>query len=96
MTTPIDATHHLGFPIETVAVFAVLSIGAIFIDLHAHRDDKPMSLKSASLWTVFWIVISLAFAGFLAWHHGATAAKQRACSSPVTPWKKCFPSITSS
>ena len=74
MTTPIDATHHLGFPIETVAVFAVLSIGAIFIDLHAHRDDKPMSLKSASLWTVFWIVISLAFAGFLAWHHGATAA----------------------
>ena len=74
MTTPIDATHHLGFPIETVAVFAVLSIGAIFIDLHAHRDDKPKSLKSASLWTVFWILVSLAFAGFLAWHHGATAA----------------------
>lgn len=74
MTTPIDATHHLGFPIETVAVFAVLSIGAIFIDLHAHRDDKPMSLKSASLWTVFWIVVSLTFAGYLGWHHDSEAA----------------------
>ena len=66
--------HHLGFPIETVAVFIILSVGAILIDLYAHRSDKPMSLKSASLWTVFWILVSLAFAGFLAWHHGATAA----------------------
>ena len=59
--------HHLGFPIETVAVFIILSVGAILIDLYAHRSDKPMSLKSASLWTVFWILVSLAFAGFLGW-----------------------------
>ena len=61
--------HHLGFPIETVAVFIILAVGAIVIDLYAHRSDKPMSLKSASLWTVFWIVVSLAFAGYLGWHH---------------------------
>lgn len=48
-------TEHLGFPIETVIVFVVLSLGAIVIDLYAHRDDKPMSLKSASLWSVFMI-----------------------------------------
>ena len=57
--------HHLGFPIETVAVFIILAVGAIVIDLYAHRSDKPMSLKSASLWTVFWIIVSLAFAGYL-------------------------------
>ena len=67
-------TQPLGFPLETVAVFIILSVGAIFVDLYAHRDDKPMSLKSASLWTVFWIVISLVFAGYLGWHHGSDKA----------------------
>ena len=68
------SNHHLGFPIETVAVFIILAVGAIVIDLYAHRSDKPMSLKSASLWTVFWIVVSLAFAGYLGWHHDSEAA----------------------
>ena len=54
-------TTHLGFPLETVAVFVVLSVGAIAIDLFAHRSDQPMSLKSAALWSVFWIAVSLAF-----------------------------------
>ena len=31
--------HHLGFPIETVAVFIILAVGAIVIDLYAHRSD---------------------------------------------------------
>ena len=64
-------TEHLGFPIETVIVFVVLSLGAIVIDLYAHRDDKPMSLKSASLWSVFWIFVSLAFGAYLWMHHGS-------------------------
>lgn len=66
--------EHLGFPIETVAVFVILSVGAIAIDLFAHRDDKPMSLKSASLWSVFWILVSLAFGVFLWFHHGSEMA----------------------
>lgn len=64
-------TTHLGFPLETVAVFVVLSVGAIAIDLFAHRSDKPMSLKSAALWSVFWIAVSLAFGGYLWFHHGS-------------------------
>ena len=67
-------TEHLGFPIETVIVFVVLSLGAIVIDLYAHRDDKPMSLKSASLWSVFWIFVSLAFGAYLWMHHGSDTA----------------------
>ena len=67
-------TTHLGFPLETVAVFVVLSVGAIAIDLFAHRSDKPMSLKSAALWSVFWIAVSLAFGGYLWFHHSSEMA----------------------
>ncbi|MFZ6059152.1 tellurium resistance membrane protein TerC, partial [Klebsiella pneumoniae] len=48
--------------------------GAIFIDLFMHRHDKPISLKSAALWSVFWVVVAMAFAGFLFVHHGAEVA----------------------
>lgn len=65
---------HIGFPTETVIVFISLSVGAIFIDLFMHRDDKPISLKSAALWSVFWVVVAMAFAGFLYIHHGAEVA----------------------
>ncbi|MFD1009399.1 TerC/Alx family metal homeostasis membrane protein [Oceanisphaera ostreae] len=64
----------IGFPIETVIVFLVLSVGAIAIDMYAHGDDKPIPLKSAALWSVFWVLISLGFAGYLRWHHGAEVA----------------------
>ncbi len=65
---------HIGFPTETVIVFIALSVGAIFIDLFMHRGDKPISLKSAALWSVFWVVVAMAFAGFLYVHHGAEVA----------------------
>lgn len=65
---------HIGFPTETVIVFIALSVGAIFIDLFMHRDDKSISLKSAALWSLFWVVVAMAFAGFLYIHHGAEVA----------------------
>ncbi|CAM3791497.1 TerC/Alx family metal homeostasis membrane protein [Rahnella bruchi] len=65
---------HIGFPAETVIVFVFLAVGAIFIDLFMHRHDKPISLKSAALWSVFWILVAMAFAGFLYVHHGAEVA----------------------
>ncbi|MRS19033.1 TerC/Alx family metal homeostasis membrane protein [Pantoea sp. B9002] len=65
---------HIGFPAETVAVFIALSVGAIFIDLFMHRGDKPISLKSAALWSVFWVAVAMGFAGFLYIHHGAEVA----------------------
>lgn len=63
-----------GFPIETVLVFIGLSVGALYIDLHAHKSDEEMSLKSASLWSLFWVFIAFCFAGFLYIHHGAETA----------------------
>ncbi|WP_017346804.1 TerC/Alx family metal homeostasis membrane protein [Pantoea sp. A4] len=65
---------HIGFPVETVIVFIALSVGAILIDLLMHRGDKPISLKSAALWSLFWVAVAMGFAGFLYIHHGAEVA----------------------
>ena len=66
--------QHLGFPLETVAVFIILSVGAIVIDLFAHKDDKPMTLKSAVLWSLFWVFVSILFGVYLWVHHSSEAA----------------------
>ena len=62
-------TTFLGFPIQTTIVFVILLVGALFIDLFTHRKDKVISLRSAILWSVFWIVISLLFAVYLFYNY---------------------------
>lgn len=64
----------LGFPPLTIAVFVALAIGAMIIDMFTHRGDKPISLFQASAWSVFWILISFGFAGFLYVEHGPDVA----------------------
>lgn len=65
---------HIGFPPLTMAVFVGLAVGALLIDMVTHRGDKPISLAKASMWSIFWIAISLAFAGFLYIQHGPEVA----------------------
>lgn len=43
------------------------------IDLLAHRRDHAPSLGESAAWTVFWIVLALAFGGVLAWWDGPAA-----------------------
>lgn len=69
----MEATH-LGFPPLTTLVFAGIALGALLLDILTHRDDKPITLLGASIWSVFWVAISLAFAGFLYIHHGSEIA----------------------
>src|SRR3979490_3039902 len=64
----------LGFPPVTIAVFVVLAVAAMAIDMFSHRGDKPVSLGSAAAWSVFWILVSLGFAGYLYVEHGPTVA----------------------
>ncbi|MFV3304598.1 TerC/Alx family metal homeostasis membrane protein [Pseudomonas sp. NY15181] len=65
---------HLGFPPLTLAVFVGLALAALLLDMATHRDDRPISLARAAGWSIFWVGISLAFAGFLYVQHGAQAA----------------------
>lgn len=64
----------IGFPPLTLAVFIGLAVGAMLLDMFTHRGDKPVSLAKASLWSVFWVGLSLAFAGFLYVQHGPEVA----------------------
>ncbi|WP_339050209.1 TerC/Alx family metal homeostasis membrane protein [Candidatus Hamiltonella endosymbiont of Tuberolachnus salignus] len=64
----------IGFPPKTLIVFVTLSVLAIFIDLFMHRNNKPISLKSACFWSLFWVGIAFVFAGFLYLSHGQELA----------------------
>nr|WP_221189800.1 TerC/Alx family metal homeostasis membrane protein [Azomonas macrocytogenes] len=57
-----------------MAVFVAIALGALLLDMVTHRGNKPVSLTKASIWSIFWIAISLAFAGFLYVQHGPQAA----------------------
>ncbi|MCS3467321.1 tellurite resistance protein TerC [Pseudomonas sp. JUb42] len=64
----------IGFPPLTMAVFVGMAVGAMLLDMITHRGDKPVSLAKASIWSIFWIALSLAFAGFLYVQHGPEVA----------------------
>lgn len=51
-------------------VFALLATAAFWIDLKSHSDDKPLSLKSATLWSIFWVVVSCLFGLYLGFADG--------------------------
>ena len=52
------------------AVFAVLVVAALALDLFAHKSDKPISMKDAGLWSIFWVALSLCFAVYIGMTHG--------------------------
>ena len=66
----MEEVQHLGMPLETIAVFIGITVVSFFIDFFAHTDDKPISLKGAVLWSIFWVMTALIFAGYLYVHHG--------------------------
>lgn len=61
-------SNHIGFENSTILTFTVTVIVCLLIDLFSHRDDKEISFKSACIWSLFWIFVSICFAGFL-WSH---------------------------
>ncbi|SPT67867.1 Inner membrane protein alx [Anaerobiospirillum thomasii] len=74
MTTTTSTVTNIGLETQTVVIFSILAIAALFIDIWAHRGDKPIALKSAIAWTLFWIAVSMGFAVFLYVHFNAQVA----------------------
>ncbi|MDH2997803.1 tellurium resistance protein TerC [Pasteurellaceae bacterium LFhippo2] len=54
-----------GFPIETIIVFFAVILFSVYIDLFAHRKTTEITVKDASIWSLFWIGLALAFYGYL-------------------------------
>ncbi len=59
-----------GHSLFEIILFVVLVSACLWIDLHAHDKDEPVSARSAALWSVTWISLALAFAGYIGWKEG--------------------------
>lgn len=66
--------EHIGFPLETVIIFVAVVFLSLFLDLYAHKKDEDISFRNACLWSIFWILLSVAFGVYLYVHHGAEMA----------------------
>lgn len=43
--------HHIGYPRETIAIFAAVVIFSVWLDLRLHRDGKDISIANATAWS---------------------------------------------
>lgn len=63
-----------GYSLSNVILFCIVVFLCLLIDLMAHKKDRPVAIKSAVLWTIFWVLISLAFALYIYVTHGVEDA----------------------
>jgi tellurite resistance protein TerC len=48
-----------------ILVFIAFVVIALAIDLYAHKKDEPIPLKSAAIWSMFWVAVAMLFAAYL-------------------------------
>lgn len=58
-----------------ISIFSVFVIIALYIDLHMHNKDEKISINNAIGWSIFWVVLSLAFSVYIYFTHGADDSK---------------------
>jgi tellurite resistance protein TerC len=58
----------------TILLFGVPVLFFLWLDLHLHRTDKPMSFANAAAWSAGWVALSFAFAGYIGYRYGAENA----------------------
>ncbi len=56
-------------------VFAAIILGLLVFDLYAHRGGGEIPLKSAAIWSAFYVAIGVGFAGYISWAISPEAAK---------------------
>jgi len=54
---------------EVIFFFGIV-ITSLWIDLKAHGEDKPISLKNAALWSGVWIALAFLFSLYIGVSHG--------------------------
>ena len=59
------------YTLSNLLVFTGLVVVALLLDMFAHKADKPISMRDAGLWSIFWILLSLGFAGYISATHGS-------------------------
>lgn len=56
------------------AGFLVLVAICLIIDLRAHKTDKPISIRDALMWSIFWVALALLFGVYIWYSHGTEHA----------------------
>jgi tellurite resistance protein TerC len=51
----------IGFPLETIFIFVAVVSFSVWLDLKVHHDSKDITIPNALAWSLFWVVLSLAF-----------------------------------
>ncbi|MBF0177752.1 MAG: TerC/Alx family metal homeostasis membrane protein [Magnetococcales bacterium] len=57
--------EHFGFPLETISIFVGVIVVSLYMDLHAHPQDKEITFRDAVLWSGFWVCVALGFYVYL-------------------------------
>jgi tellurite resistance protein TerC len=64
----------LGFPADTIAIFASIFAVSLCLDLFQHRKHQEVTVANAAAWSLFWVAMALGFAGWLHHRHGHEAS----------------------
>ena len=54
----------------SVAIFLVAIVLFLIIDLKTHKEDEPITLKNAAIWSAIWVGVGIGFAGYVYYHWG--------------------------
>ncbi|MCH5277162.1 MAG: TerC family protein [Desulfovibrionaceae bacterium] len=54
--------------------FMVLVAICLWVDLHAHKADEPISMRGALAWSLFWIALACGFGVYVGVSHGISHA----------------------
>ncbi len=57
--------QHFGFPTETLIIFFSVITVSVYLDLMAHKKQPEISLRDATLWSLFWVALSLGFYAYV-------------------------------
>ena len=53
-------------PLEALAIFAVVITVSLYVDIYVHRKGGEVTVRSAALWSCFWIAMALGFYVYVA------------------------------
>ncbi len=74
LSNPLTHTMTPDIPIDVVLLFLAVVVASVLLDLVIHRNSTTISVTDAALWSGFWVLLSLSFAGYLAWRIDLQAA----------------------
>jgi tellurite resistance protein TerC len=66
---PAGGAPSADFPPLTVAIFLAAFVFSLSMDMLQHREHKEVTVRNAAGWSIFWIALSMGFAGWLKWYH---------------------------